>query len=307
MQFIIISPPKNSKSAGCKFLYELPGEIQKLGYDARRVILTLRKDGIFCISIDEKKFFLLENDTLEKFFDPNNSIIIHGENLHHRYFSRFNVARYYLNKIGALKNIGVPRDGEYKIAWNEAFVDHPDFVLRKPEIKKPKREILNLNQTRSIDLTYIGKGSLYDPSLCRLPGTIELTRAWPGDVDEYLLLLSKTRFLFTYDIITSVVTDSIMYGAVPVLMTHLPLTGPKAIQQHYNKDLFKCCLLYEEFKTLDIDKLDVFLASFYEKRDIVADLLNKESENYENQLKKLVVSIISRFGVASQFTKIATF
>ena len=130
---------------------------------------------------------------------------------------------------------------------------------------------MNLNQTRSIDLTYIGKGSLYDPSLCRLPGTIELTRAWPGDVDEYLLLLSKTRFLFTYDIITSVVTDSIMYGAVPVLMTHLPLTGPRVIQQHYNKDLFECCLLYEQFKTLDIDKLDVFFASFYEKRDIVAD------------------------------------
>ena len=92
----------------------------------------------------------------------------------------------------------------------------------------------------------------------QLPGTIELTRAWPGDVDEYLLLLSKTRFLFTYDIITSVVTDSIMYGAVPVLMTHLPLTGPKAIQQHYNKDLFECCLLMKNLKRSTLTSLTYF-------------------------------------------------
>jgi hypothetical protein len=97
-----------------------------------------------------------------------------------------------------------------------------------------------------------------------------------------------------------------MYGAVPVLMTHLPLTDTREIEQHYNKDLFKCCLLSSEFETLDVDKIDMFFASFYEKRSTLINLLSEETENYEKQLRKLVISIINRFDEDSKLTKIAT-
>lgn len=71
------------------------------------------------------------------FFDPKCSVVIHGENLHQKFFGKFNVARYYLNKIGALRNIGVPQQREYKIGWSTSYIDDPDFLLRRPIIKKP--------------------------------------------------------------------------------------------------------------------------------------------------------------------------
>ena len=65
----------------------------------------------------KKNFLPLTTETLERYFDPENDVIVHGENLHHKFFDKINVARYYLNKTGALRNIGVPKEGEYKIGW----------------------------------------------------------------------------------------------------------------------------------------------------------------------------------------------
>ena len=213
-----------------------------------------------------KKTLPLATNTLEQYFDPKNDVIIHGENLHHKFFDKFNVARYYLNKIGALRNIGVPRDGEYKIAWQTSYVDAPDFVLRRPVIKKPINEVLELNQARLMDVTYIGKGALYEPNFKRLLGTFELTRSWPDDIDEYLLLLSKTRFLFTFDVQTSVIDEAIIYGAQPVLMTHKPMNNMGDLRAAYPHELFACCLTSEEFRRLTNENIEHNFNHFSSKR-----------------------------------------
>ena len=89
MTIIVIAPPKNPKSAGSMVLYKLAEEISNLGYEAARITLAQRKDGLFFISADEKNYVPLEPDTLEKIINPQNSIIIHGENLHHKFFDKF--------------------------------------------------------------------------------------------------------------------------------------------------------------------------------------------------------------------------
>lgn len=67
-------------------LYELAEEIRRTGFSAERVLLAQNKDGHFFISTDEKKYMLLYTDTLGHFFDPKCSVVIHGENLHHKFF-----------------------------------------------------------------------------------------------------------------------------------------------------------------------------------------------------------------------------
>ncbi|MDB2513452.1 hypothetical protein N9Y31_02955 [Alphaproteobacteria bacterium] len=297
MKFVIIAPPKNLKSAGCMFLYNFADEIRATGYEAVRIILAQNRNGDFFVSCDEKNFVPLEPDTLEKIVDPSESIVIHGENLHHKFFDKFNVARFYLNKIGSLRNIGVPRPNEYKIAWNPSFVDKPDFILRRPVTKKPEKEILQLNQSRLIDLTYVGKGHLYDANFGRLPSTLELTRDWPKNVDEYLYLLSKTRFLFTYDVKTAVVEEAVFYGAVPVIMTHLPMSNMEDVKGAYNVELKNCCLLFEEFEKLNADNVQEFFDNFYFHRKKFITYLEQQEIDYRERLVELIESILERFSM----------
>ena len=296
MEFIVIAPPKNPKSAGSMVLYELADEIKNLGYKAARVLIAQNKEGHFFVSIDEKNYVPLAIDTLEKYFDPNNVVIIHGENLHHKFFDKFNVARYYLNKIGALRNIGVPRDEEYKIAWQTSYVEAPDIVLRRPVIKKPIHEALKLDQPRLVDITYIGKGSLHKPNLRRLPGTIELTRNWPDNIDEYLLLLSKTRFLFTFDLHTAVIEEAIFYGAQPVLMTHLPMKNFEDAKATIRNEVVTCCLTFDEFCQITNDNLDEHSNSFYAKRQMLVSYLDRENTEYQARLEQLLKILESGFG-----------
>ena len=277
-------------------LYELADQIRNLGYEATRVLIAQNKDGHFLLSIDEKNYIPLTTGTLEQYFDPKNDIIIHGENLHHKFFDRFNVARYYLNKIGALRNIGVPRDGEYKIAWQTSYVDSPDILLRRPVIKKPVNETLQLDQPRLIDVTYIGKGSLYDPKFRRLPATLELTRNWPDDIDEYLFLLSKTRFLFTFDVQTSVVEEAIVYGVQPVLMTHMPMQNVEDAKAALPHETSACCLSFDEFCQLTNDNLDDHFVDFYAKRDKFIIYLDQQRANYQANLECLLTALESNFG-----------
>ena len=284
------------------FLYELAEEIQKLGFEAYRIILKQNQNGSFFVSTDEKRFILLENDTLEKLVSPKNTIIIHGENLHHKYFDKFKVARYYLNKIGALKNIGVPRVDEFKVAWNSSYVDRPDFVLSRAKIKKPATKMIHFDQPRSIDLTYIGKGKLYNTQIGRLPGTIELTRSWPNNVDEYLLLLSKARFLFTYDVISNVVTEAIAYGAVPVIMTYQPLANLQMLKNTYDPGVFKCCMLAEDFEKLDGDSLSSFFKQFRKDRKFVCDEFDRSNINFQQRLRDLLRALLTRFGPSTLTT-----
>jgi len=299
MEIIVFSPPQNPKSAGSLFLYNLANEIRDLGYTAIRIIIAQDKTGLFFISVDENNYIPLATDTLEKLFDPQNSLIIHGENLHHKFFDKFKVARYYLNRIGALANIGVPRIDEYKIAWNSNFVDNPDFILRKPLLKKPDKETLLLDQPRSLDLTYIGKGVMYDNKFSRLPSTLELKRNWPENNDEYLFLLSMSRFLFTYDVQTAVIQEAIYYGVMPVLLTHFPLGSMEELLASYPSELRACCLLINEFNELKSGKSTNFLSNFAENRDKYITTLDEQEKNYLDQLRKLIRSIQKHFKLTS--------
>jgi len=297
MNFIVIAPPKNQKSAGSLVLYELADELKLAGFKAARVLIAQDKSGDFFISSDEESYIPLAIDTLERQFDPANTIIIHGENLHHKYFDKFNVARYYLNKIGALRNVGVPRHGEFKISWQENYVENADFLLRRPVIKKPINEPLRLDQPRSIDLTYIGKGHLYTPALGRLPQTIELTRIWPDNVDEYTYLLSRTRFIFSFDVVSSVIEEAIFYGAAPVIVNCQPFKSFHAWGETIDKTVFDCCCDLSDFENITDNNIDEYFEKFFASRLLMVKRLKKMEQEYGCNLKNLANAISDYFKI----------
>ena len=138
------------------------------------------------------------------------------------------------------------------------------------------------------------------------PGTIELTRVWPNDVDEYLLLLSKARFLFTYDVTTTVIEEAIFYGVIPVLMTHLPMKSMSELNEFFPSDMAECCLSSEEFEKLNSENIESFFDYFFQKRQSFLGYLEKHDTEYKFQLDALISDISEKFELTPQSQKNAT-
>ena len=277
-EYIVMTPPFMRGSAGIRFLNELTDDIRATGRKVHRIYSFTANVGLVA-GTDGEKFYKCEPDLLRHLTgNPKKLIVIHGENQDCQYFMGLNVARYYLNRIGALRKVGIPRDGEFKITWDAAFCDAPDFTLRTCTLRYPPQKAASLElKERDIDLTYIGKAKLKLPNAARLPDTLELRRDWPDNDDEYFYLLKRTRYLYTYDTVTSVVDDAITFGAIPIsiaerledpaytgCVAHIDddlntfkqgfaaarlqyLESQVRIAARYKADLERCCLAMEKF------------------------------------------------------------
>jgi hypothetical protein len=67
----------------------------------------------------------------------------------------------------------------------------------------------------------VGKGSKYGDTV-RIGGTIGLD--WKKSHEEYILLLENAKYIFTWDQMTGVVFDAIVYGCIPVIVSKNPWT-----------------------------------------------------------------------------------
>jgi len=277
-EYVVMTPPPRRGSAGIQFLNELTDDIRATGRVAHRLYSLTTTVGL-AASVDGETYFKCEPEAISYLTgNPKTLIVIHGENQDCQYFMGMNVARYYLNRIGALRKVGIPREGEFKIAWVPEFCDNPDFILRTSTLRYPldAAEHISLDN-RQIDLTYVGKGNIKYPNAARMPNTLELKRNWPDNDDEYFYLLKNTRRLYTYDTVTSVIDDAITLGALPVSMTermtHPSVQGCVAyieddidevmkgyaaarwryletearIQNTYKADLERCCVAMEKY------------------------------------------------------------
>ena len=235
--YVIMTPPPNPKSAGITYLNALAGYLRDIGKNVIQLYAIYPNEELHVwgdMNVPSHNhwrtpwqghWIKCSPGQLFKTLDGRRTIVIHGENQHRKWFEGLNVVRYYLNTIGAMQKKGVPRDDEFKLAWHPSFCEQPDHILWKSTFRGDPRAASTLPiEGRSIDLSYIGKASIHLENLSRIPGTLELTRSWPANDDEYFYLLSKTRFLFTFDAVTSVMDDAIIMGAFPVIMTTAPKT-----------------------------------------------------------------------------------
>lgn len=280
-EYVVMTPPPARGSAGIQFLNELTDDIRATGRVAHRLYSLTTTVGL-AVSVDGETYFKCEPEAISHLTgDAKALIVIHGENQDCQYFMGMNVARYYLNRIGALRKTGIPREGEFKITWIPEFCDDYDFHLRKSMLRYPPQKAAALPMEgrflRNIDLTYIGKGNIKHPNVARLPNTLELKRHWPDNDDEYFYLLKNARRLYTYDTVSSVVDDAITLGVLPVSMTdritiaevegcvaHIDddieeiekgypaarlryLETQVRVEKRYKEDLEQCCLAMEKY------------------------------------------------------------
>ena len=227
---LIVAPPYSESSAGIVCLHELCDGLVRLGYESYIILLNASK-GTFHYSDDPaiyspklqrsqfggKNADAVINEILAQ------GIVIYPEIVTENPLNAKNVVRYYLNTDGAITGKKVQQNtNEYILAYTAPFHENPHGILFKPI----SSALLNTQNAppfsqRSLDLTFIGKGSKFQPCFV-IENTLELTGSYPRAKDQYALLLKHTRYLYSWDNVTSINIDAIKCGAKVVLLIDEP-------------------------------------------------------------------------------------
>lgn len=199
MKFVVTAPPYSDKSAGIVMLYTLRDELKNLGYDAE--IMPFEKP----ITI------------------PDDAIVVYPEVVDGNPLGAKNVVRYYLNKEGMASGNKVNASpNDFILAFNKLYYENPHAVIRYENFNPHCYFGNKLTFNRKLDCTYIGKGGMYSDECKVIEGTIEITRTAPAEKEGLADLLRQTRFFFTYDICTALVSEAIISGAIAVPLLFHP-------------------------------------------------------------------------------------
>ena len=155
------------------------------------------------------------------------------------------VAHYMLHKDGALwgrKIEAGPKD--YFLTYHQIF--HPKSpVLFYPLVDLDLLTFSDDLSQRELNLIYFGKGP---PLSMEFDGKIPhllITRTWPQQKDLLVSFLQSSRYFHTSDAISTIVTESLLCGAAPVIHHLDPrfsldelITSelPEAYQMHVEQD-----------------------------------------------------------------------
>jgi len=109
-------------------------------------------------------------------------------------------------------------NGDFILGFSKQYSKYANFSLFKPFHHPSFHNSGTSHWTqRTLDLTYIGKGSDFVPCH-RIPNTILVERNYPRDKEQLALLLRQCRFFYTWDNITATNLDAIMCGAIPIFL-----------------------------------------------------------------------------------------
>ncbi len=230
MNFLIASPPYTHIFAGVQVLHDLCHDLNELGHSAA-IIFFHSGDG------EEKPYqWSLANQpnlyrpgnkyvqlplgnpqkTIADFL--KNGILIYPEIIKGNPVGGKNVVRYLLVKDE--KNY----PGEFICAFSSVYHKNSDHILFKATTPDFMNTLDTVNwKHRKMDATYFGKGPKHvECSL--IPETILIERDWPRDQKQLSIMLKNTRYLFTFDNNSAIVTDALLCGAVPIFIHEKQLT-----------------------------------------------------------------------------------
>lgn len=221
---LIASPPYTRIFAGVQVLHDLCHELNLLGYKAA-IIFFHSGDGQskpyqWALS-DKPELYVpghlrhqlpMENPqkTLTEFLE--NGFLIYPEIIKGNPLAAKRVVRYVLAKEDS------EYAGEFVCTFSRLFrkkYDHALFKMTVPSIMNEKNT--HNWRDRKMDATYFGKGPKFI-DCHRIPDTLLIERDWPRDQEQLGIILKQTRFLFSFDTISSIHNDAIMCGCIPVLL-----------------------------------------------------------------------------------------
>lgn len=294
MKFLVVAPPYHAKSAGIVVMHELCDSLNKLGHTAA-IILAINSNGF--TSPNEERCFgpkLLrhEIDTDNEFNTfIEEGIVIYPEIITGNPVGGKRVVRYLLNKEG---NIGgnsmQASEKDFILSFSMSFHDNADAYL----IKISKNPLFNCDDSkqtadRTLDLTYIGKGTNYDECFV-VKGTIEVTRLWPQSREELAILFKQTRFFYTWDAISQTNIDALFCGVAPVFLTARPHDSFDALDRNEIGAFPRAAMTVKE-GVLSVEmpgdfdtQVDVFKRSY---QDLI--------DNYDQRLSAAIEKILIHF------------
>ena len=227
-KFVICTPPYANNSAGIIVLHELCDALVKNGHEAYIALMHMSEGqwdfhypvsdegfhpGLQRTVVDPVEYERAVNDALD------NGICIYPEIVQGNPLMAKKVVRYFLYYDGGIS--GVKSDygsSDYLLAFNKIYIANPHGVLFKVPIHPSMNdEGAPLFESRTLDLTFVGKGSKYADCFL-VPGSAELSKSWPKSKPELAALLRSTRYLYTWDCYSAVIADALFCGARPVLM-----------------------------------------------------------------------------------------
>lgn len=228
-RFIIVTPPYNELSAGVKVLHFLCHSLNQVGVNSSLLFLDVRdKTYNSFVSITDKSAFHEPYNTpvitsLEE-IDFANDIVVYPDIIRGNPLNSKKVVRYMLNKNGLITGNPIIYDSnDFIISYQKIFEPNAHFNLFLTDDDLtliPGRDVIQ-KLNKNISLTYVGKGGKYGDTV-RIGGTISLD--WKKSHEEYILLLENAKYLFTWDQLTGVVFDAIIYGCIPVIVSKNPWT-----------------------------------------------------------------------------------
>jgi hypothetical protein len=261
-RFIIVAPPYNETSAGVKVLHFLCHSLNQAGVNSSILFLDVRDRSYnsFMSTTDKSAFHESYNTpviiNLED-IDFANDIVVYPDIIRGNPLNSKKVVRYMLNKNGLITGDPIIYgSNDFIISYQKIFEPNAHFNLYLVDFDftlVPNRDsILNLN--KNISLTYVGKGGKYGDTI-RIGGTISLD--WKKSHEEYILMLENAKYLFTWDQMTGVLFDAVIYGCIPVIVSK----NPWSFDEINKQELFIPYLTLEEFDNKEkyFDSYIVFL------------------------------------------------
>jgi hypothetical protein len=220
--YLITAPPYNEKSAGQAVMHKMCHELNQLGYEAYLVLMqnpNWPKDMPMTNPSWNTPVAPLSKDLIK------NSIVVYPEIVTGNPLGAPRVVRYLLNKEAQFGQGPIKRaPSDYFLIYSNLYgtghgkllIPHFNFELFNEFGAMPFDQ-------RTQTAWYEGKGGKYG-KVSPIEGAVTITRQWPEDRQELAAILKKTKVLFTWDSTTSLITEAMMCGVVPVFMQLAPWT-----------------------------------------------------------------------------------
>jgi hypothetical protein len=256
MRFCISAPDRNnSVSAGVNALYELCDDLKTLGYNSNILLWS--------------EFHNLQND----------DIVVYPEVVNGNPLGAKNVVRYVLNREGVLTGKGMDASStDFIFSWAKIYHSNSHANLLKYSIPEFFNDVDTKSALdRNIDCTYIGKGSIYTQCTV-VKNTIDINKNNPISKSALADLLRNTRFLYTYDTLTSIINEAILCGAMIVPLHWTTFTEEEINSSEYKFPYIsvlynhaKIPLTYFSDRLRYIENIKTHNNSYLKKLNVIAD------------------------------------
>jgi hypothetical protein len=305
MKFLIAARPFNHQSFGVVTLHKIFEQLLLLGFEAE--IIFFEGDGKDCkwgFSRNSEYYRpgaqLPPPRNYEKYINSivSNGILIYPEIIFGNPLGAKNVVRYMLNKEGALKSWGMnAASNDFFLTHSQLYRDTYHFALfNPPDITWLNSIEINDLDMRSMDVSYIGKGSKY--GFTKIPnGTLEITREWPKSQTQLRLLLNNSRYFFCFDSLSATAFEAVACGAIPFVFPG----GPIPIEKLRNG--LDGLPYYSGFAELDenmnIRDIQYDAHEFQSTRKEIINRIQAMHEDYPKQVSLLAEKISGHFELSS--------